>query len=632
MRTRAIVAAMAVGAAVLAGAGAAHAQERPNILWLSSEDNGPALGAYGDEFADTPHLDRLAERGAVYLNAWSNAPVCAPARTAIITGMYPPATGSHHMRSRVRLPDGVPMFPQLLRAAGYYATNNAKEDYNLEKPGRVWDESSTEAHWRNRPGHGTPGAPPFFAVFNLGITHESRIRQRPHQAVHDPAGVRIPAYHPDTPEVRQDWAQYYDRLTEMDAQVGERLAELEAAGLADDTVVVYFGDHGVGLPRGKRSLLNSGLRVPLIVYVPPRFRQLAGAGHRAGESTAELAAFVDLAPTMLSLAGIAPPDHMHGRALLGPFRGAPAEYLYGFRDRMDERYDFVRGVRDQRYLYVRNYAPHRIYGQFVAYMFETPTTRVWKALYDAGRLAPAQRRFWETKPPEELYDLRADPDEVHDLAGDPRHAATLVRLRGALRDHLFATRDLGFLPEPELHARTGGGAPYDLGQDDARYPLAEIVEIADLATRPGVPAAAELTAALGHADSAVRYWGAIGLLARGGSAVGAARPALRAALNDPSTSVQVTAAEALGRFGAAEDLAPALDLLLARASLDDNDLFTTMLALNALDYLDERAAGAAEAIRALPREQAGMRRQFRIYVPQLIDKVLADLDPREAAP
>ncbi|MCY4507510.1 MAG: sulfatase, partial [Acidobacteria bacterium] len=381
MRKRAIVAA-AVVAAVLAGVGAAHAQERPNILWLSSEDNGPALGAYGDAYADTPSLDRLAERGTVYLNAWSNAPVCAPARTAIITGMYPPAVGAHHMRSRVRLPDGVPMFPQLLRAAGYYATNNAKEDYNVEKPGRVWDESSNEAHWRNRPGHGTPGAAPFFAVFNLGITHESRIRQRPHEAVHDPAGVRVPAYHPDTPEVRQDWAQYYDRLTEMDAQVGERLAELEAAGLDGDTIVVYFGDHGVGLPRGKRSLLDSGLRVPLIVYVPPRFRELAGAGYRARASTAELVAFVDLAPTMLSLAGIPPPDHMHGRALLGPHRDPPAEYLYGFRGRMDERYDSVRAVRDGRYVYVRNYAPHRVYGQHVAYMFQTPTTRVWKALYD----------------------------------------------------------------------------------------------------------------------------------------------------------------------------------------------------------------------------------------------------------
>ena len=611
-----------LGLAVVATVGSSFAQSRPHILWLSSEDNGPALGAYGDTYADTPHLDRLAARGTFYRHAWSNAPVCAPARTAIITGVYPPATGSHHMRSRVRLPAGMAMFPQLLRADGYYTTNNAKEDYNLDQPGQVWDESSSEAHWRHRPA----GAP-FFAVFNFGATHESRIRQRPHVPLHDPAGVRVPAYHPDVPAVRQDWAQYYDRLTEMDARVGQHLAELESAGLAEDTIVMYFGDHGVGLPRGKRSLRNSGLRVPLVIYVPERFRALAGDGYRAGTATDELAAFVDLAPTTLSLAGIAPPDYMHGRALLGPHRGGPADYLYGFRDRMDERYDFVRGVRDARYLYVRNYAPYRIYGQFVWYMFQTPTTRVWRDLYEAGRLSPAQRAFWETKPPEELYDLRADPDEVRNLVGDPQHSSTLRRLRRALRRHLFAIRDLGFLPEPELHARTGDVAPYDFGRDEGRYPLALIFEVAELATRPDIPALPQLTAALGHANSVVRYWGTVGLLARGGSAVGQARVELRAALSDGSTSVEVMAAEALGRFGSEDDLAAALRVLVARASLDDNDLFTSMLALNALDYLDRRAMSAVETIAALPREQPGMQRQFDIYVPQLLDKILADLEP-----
>ena len=606
---------------VLASWGSAPAQNRPNILWLSSEDNGPALGAYGDRYADTPTLDRLAERGQIYLNAWSNAPVCAPARTAIITGIYPPATGSQHMRSQVRLPDGIRLFPQLLREAGYYATNNAKEDYNVEQPGQVWDESSSDAHWRNRPD----GAP-FFAVFNFGISHESRIRQRPHEAVHDPAGVRVPAYHPDTPEVRQDWAQYYDRMTEMDRQVGARLAELEAAGLADETIVVYFGDHGVGLPRGKRSVLNSGLRVPLIIYVPPRFRVLAGDVYTAGAATPHLAAFVDFAPTMLSLAGLRPPDYMQGHAMLGPYRESPPNYLHGFRGRMDERYDFVRAVRDARYLYVRNYAPHRIYGQFVWYMFQTPTTKVWKRLYDAGRLEPPRTAFWETKPSEELYDLETDPDEVRNLAASPDHQAVLQRLRGALRDHMLSIRDLGFLPEPEMHARAGDTAPYDLGQDETRYPLNEILEIAEVATRPGASARSELIAALGHADSAMRYWGATGLLVRGAPAVQGALDALRERLDDRSPSVQIVAAEALGRFGTDDDAAAAVDLLVSRGNLDQNDLFTTVLALNALDYLDDRAAGAVEAIRALPREQDGMRQQFRIYVPQLLDKILADLE------
>ena len=195
----------------------------PSVLWLSSEDNGPHLGAYGDAYATTPHLDGLAARGLIYRNAWSTAPVCAPARTPIISGLYPASTGAHHMRSQSQLPEGFRFFPQFLREAGYYTTNNSREDYNLAKPGgqgAVWHESSREAHWRNRPD-GTS----FFAVFNFTVSHESQIRRRPHTPVHDPAAVRVPAYHPDVPEVRQDWAQYYDKLTEMDAMAGERLAE-----------------------------------------------------------------------------------------------------------------------------------------------------------------------------------------------------------------------------------------------------------------------------------------------------------------------------------------------------------------------------------------------------------------------
>ena len=199
----------------------------PNILWITSEDNGPALGAYGDNFADTPNLDALAALGMIYRNSWSNAPVCAPARTTIISGVYPPSLGAQHMRSMVPMPDGMKMYPQFLREAGYYCTNNSKEDYNLVKPGEVWDESSREAHWRNR----HDSTQPFFAIFNFTTTHESQIRSRPHEQKHDPAGVPIPAYHPDVPEVRQDWAQYYDKMTEMDTQAGEILQQLKEVGL-----------------------------------------------------------------------------------------------------------------------------------------------------------------------------------------------------------------------------------------------------------------------------------------------------------------------------------------------------------------------------------------------------------------
>ncbi|MFT5130058.1 MAG: arylsulfatase A-like enzyme, partial [Rhodothermales bacterium] len=380
----------------------AFAAPHPNILWLTSEDNGPHLGCYGDTYATTPNLDALAAKSLRYLNAWSNAPVCAPARTTIISGMYPPATGSEHMRSNTALPPGFKMYPQFLREAGYYCTNTSKEDYNLAKPGQVWDESGRKAHWKKR----KPDQP-FFAIFNYTISHESKLRTRPHTQVHDPAKVRVPAYHPDIPEVRQDWAQYHDRMTEMDSQAGRALRELEAAGLADNTIIFYYGDHGSGMPRSKRWPYNSGLHVPLIVHVPEAWRALAPQDYSVGGSTDRLVGFVDLAPTLLSICGIKPPDYFHGHAFMGKDAAPAQPFAYGFRGRMDERNDLVRVARDQRYIYIRNYNPHKIYGQYIDYMFQTPTTRRWRELYDAGALKPPQTFFWETKPAEELYDLQA---------------------------------------------------------------------------------------------------------------------------------------------------------------------------------------------------------------------------------
>ena len=362
------------------------AADRPNVLWITSEDNGPELGCYGDDFADTPNIDSIASKGMIYLNAWSTAPVCAPARTTIISGLYPPSTGSEHMRSMTRLPESMKMYPQYLREAGYYCTNNSKEDYNLEKPGQVWDESSRKAHWRNR----KPGQP-FFAIFNFTVSHESQIRKRPHTPVHDAGKVRVPAYHPDTPEVRRDWAQYYDKITEMDAQVGRVLKELAEDGLTDNTIIFYYGDHGSGMPRSKRWPYNSGLNVPLILSVPHEFRDLAPADYRPGGKSDRLVGFIDLAPTLLSVVGIEPPDYMQGHAFLGTYERTEQPYGYGFRGRMDERYDMVRVVRDKRYIYIRNYMPHKIYGQYIAYMFQTPTTQVWKDLYDQGKLEAPRR-------------------------------------------------------------------------------------------------------------------------------------------------------------------------------------------------------------------------------------------------
>ena len=605
---------------ILLGGTIGLAAERPNILWLTSEDHGPHLGAYGDEYADTPSLDALARRGMLYRNAWSTAPVCAPARTTIISGVYPPSSGAHHMRSRVRLPRSMKLYPQYLRQAGYYCSNNVKEDYNVEKPGRVWDESSRQAHWRKRGGE-----QPFFAVFNFTQSHESQIRSRPHKLRHDPAKVRVPAYHPDTPEVRLDWAQYHDKVSEVDALAGKALAELAADGLTRDTIVFFYADHGPGMPRGKRWTYNSGLHVPLIIYVPEKYQTLAGPGYKPGGESDRLVGFIDLAPTVLSLAGIEPPRHFQGGAFLGPHAVAAPDYQFAFRDRMDERYDMTRAVRDGRYLYVRNYKPHKLYGQHLDYMFKTPTTRVWHSLFQAGKLNAVQSPFWKTKPPEELYDLEADRDEIHNLVDSAQGRRIAPRLRAALVSWQSRIRDLGFLPEGEIHSRSRGMTPYEAARDTERYAYDAIAGMADLASslREGVDE--QLRAGLRAPDSAVRYWAALGILMRGRKAVGRFDDELRKALADPSPFVRIGAGEALGVHGDDADAEKALAALLDLAHLERNGLYVSVAALNAIDAMDERALSAAAAIAALPTASSAVSPRMDHYVSDLVRKTLADL-------
>ena len=590
-------------------AAAAAPAERPNILWLTCEDTGPQLGCYGDRYAVTPNLDALAARSLRYLHAWSNAPVCAPARTTIISGLYPPSTGAEHMRSITRLPAAMKMFPCYLREAGYYCTNNVKEDYNLEHTGKVWDESSAKAHYQKR-GAGQP----FFAVFNNVITHESQIRTRPHRWLSDPAEARIPAYHPDTRETREDWAQYYDNIRTMDTWVGGKLKELADAGLADSTIVFFYGDHGSGMPRSKRWPYNSGLHVPLLVHIPEKFRHLAPRDYRSGGVTERRVSFVDLAPTVLSLAGLPAQPWHQGFAFLGSHAAPPQPFVFGFRGRMDERVDLVRSVTDGRFVYLRQYMPHRIYGQHINYMFETPTTRVWKRLNDEGKLNAAQQAFWKTKPAEELYDLSADRDEVNNLAAQPRHRAMLEKMRKAQRDLALRIRDVGFLPEGEMHARAAGGAPYDMGHDPSRYACERVVDAADKASRgERLP--------LTDPDPAVRFWAAQGYLVR----QEAGGDELRlAAAKDESPYVRAIAAEALGRYGSEADARVAAALLIDLAAADKHGIFVSILALNALDALGDKASSVRDAISKLPKEAPGAPDRFRSYIPRLIEKTLAD--------
>ena len=598
----------------------AQSAPRPNILWVTCEDISPNIGCYGDRYANTPTLDKLSERCVRYKNAWSCAPVCAPARTTIVSGMYPPSTGAEHMRSMTALAPGQKMFPQILREAGYYTSNNAKEDYNLAHTGKVWDESSTKAHWRKR----NPNQP-FFSVFNYLITHESQIRSTPHNLKHDSREVRVPAYQPDLPEVRRDWAQYYDNISTMDGMVAKTLGELAADGLNDSTIVFFYSDHGAGMPRSKRFPYNSGLQVPMMVHIPERYRHLAPKDYRQGGWSDRLVSFVDLAPTMLSLLGQKKTEYHQGHAFLGTEAAPEQDYIYGFRGRMDERIDLMRSVRNKRYVYIRNFMPHRIYGQHMSYMFDMPTTQKWKETFDAGKATEEQSYFWRTKPSEELYDLESDRDEVRNLAlrPTPDQKNVLSQMRAAQGSIARRIRDVGFLPEHEIHARANGDAPYAMAQDPNRYNSSRVINAAELATIAPAAAPALLRSSLTDTDSAVRYWSATGLLRQGRAGVKPTLLDLRARLADSAVSVRVVAAEALARFGEAADLAPALDVLFADADAIKQGPYAAIAALNALTEVGAVKLKPHHArIAALPKDDPKAVERARGYVPRLIEYLL----------
>ena len=436
--------------------------------------------------------------------------------------------------------------------------------------------------------------------------------------------MRIPAYHPDTPEVRKDWAQYYDRITMMDKLVGKNLRELEEAGLADDTIVFYYGDHGSGMPRSKRWPYFSGLNVPLIIHVPEKFKHLAPPEYTAGGSTDRLVGFIDLAPTLLSIAGAKAPSQMQGHAFMGRHTAPAQKFSFGFRGRMDERYDMVRTVFDGRHVYIRNYMPHKPYGQYLDYMFQTPTTRVWHDLYHAGKLNAAQSIFWQTKPAEELYDLETDPDEVHNLARSKDHSDVMKRMRKAHRKWAAEIRDVGFLPEAEIHSRAGDDSPYEMGHDDSRYDFDTVFQAASAASRKGKKTTEKLAELIKSEDSAVRYWAAMGYLIRGKNGVRKGREALVAALEDKSPSVRIIAAEALGRYGRKREAKRSAEVLMQYADPAKNGIRHSMLALNALDVIGEHANPHKEAIADFARIDPKANSRMRNYANRLIGHILSD--------
>ena len=599
---------------------------RPNILWLSAEDISPHLHCYGDPHAITPRLDQLAQEGVRYTHAFTTAGVCAPCRSGIITGMYQTTLGTHHMRCQARLPEAIRPFPTYLREVGYYTSNNSKEDYQFETPKNVWHDSSSTAHWRNRGRRDQP----FFAVFNFSGCHESGIAStEKYQRVtallsaanrQDPSELTtLPPYYPDTPRVREDWKRNYELITALDAWAGELIDQLQADGLYDDTIVMFWSDHGVGLPRAKRWLYDSGVRVPLIVRIPEKFRSAAQAN--PGSVDDRLISSIDFGPTVMNLAGLAQPEHMQGRAFLGPNLGPPREYVFGARDRMDERYDVIRMVRDRRFKYLRNYEPLKTYYQYMNTPEKGVTMSELRRLHRDGQLPPdAERLFASQKPVEELYDTRNDPHEINNLANDPHYAAELTRLRTAHLQWAAETCDLGLIAEPILvDLQRSLGHRYGALRQEGGQQLASRLLRTAVAASAGPEATPLLTAALSDPEAAVRYWAATGL-GNQDSVEESALDKLTEMLADESRTVQIAAARALCRHARAESGLPVL-----AAALDDGAQWERLQAAIVLDEIDELARPVLPTMRAAlaPREELYARGK---YVVRVINRALNELE------
>ncbi len=600
----------------------ASSVSRPNIVWITSEDLSPVLGCYGDRYAVTPHLDRLAEQGIRYTHAFASASVCTPARSSLITGIFASSLGTQHLRGPQPLATNVRCFTEYLREAGYYCSNNVKEDYNFATPKTAWDESSRTAHWRNR-----QNGQLFFSVFNLMTTHQSRIRfpedqfrkltarLEPSQR-HDPQRALLPPYYPDTPLVRHDVAQLYDLVTAADRQVQDLLDQLKEDGLSDNTIVFYYADHGTGMPRHKRWLYDSGIRVPLIIRFPNEYRYLAPGD--PGTISDRLVSFVDFAPTVLSLTGLRIPDTMQGRAFLGRQAAEPRQRVFAIRDRVDEVVEMSRTVRERRYQYLRNFLPHRPRMQHSDYSERTPTRKEFRRLAAEDKLTGAARDFLSpVKAPEELYDTVTDPHQIHNLAADPKYHDILVRLRNDLHQWMIRTRDTGLLPEIEMLARSVGGSPYDMALDAGRFDPAATLAAAELVGR-GPAVCDQMSELLTSSDAALRYWAATGLAALGSDAR-PARAALLSAMKDDAPHVQFAAAEALCNLG---DEAHAVPVLTA--GLEDDSPLVRLYAAAALVSVGSAAQSAELQIRAALAEEPA-RGTYSQYTRWALARVLSQL-------
>lgn len=550
-------------------------QKRPNVVWLISEDNSiHYMDLFHPHGAKTPRIAELARHGILFEQAFSNSPVCSVARTTLMTSCFAPRIGTQFHRKSVvvPLPKDVRMFPEYLRRAGYYTTNNKKKDYNAVEGKEVWDVSSAKASWRNR----KPGQP-FFHMQSFTTTHESQLhfQDMGKPTNHDPDSQVVFPYHPNTPTFRYTHARYRDQIQKMDAQIGSVVDRLKEDGLLEDTFVFYFGDHGGVLPRGKGYAYESGLHVPLVIRVPENWKHLTPS---LGSRHSQAVSFVDFGPTVLQLAGVPMPKGIDGSPIFRDAAIRPNQQAFGYADRFDEKIDLVRTLRWGRFEYVRSYLPFTFDGLQNNYRYRMLAYREWRHLYQAGKLDATQRQFFEARPAEALFDIENDPHETTNLAEDPNYAATLTKLRQQLDDQVKSMPDLSFYPESHLVDQAFDD-PTGFGKQHQQT-IAELVDVANLQLVDFSEARSQIEQALRSPDRWKRYWGLIVCSAHGHSAKPFVPLATELSERDEENLVRLRAAEFLAMVDGADSSKTVMDCLHAsRHGVEANIVLNTLVLL-----------------------------------------------------
>lgn len=583
--------------------GLASADDRPNILWLTCEDNNVNwVGCYGNPYAETPNIDALAEEGFQYMHCYANAPVCAPSRSTWITGIHAISMGTHPMRSRYPIPhELIEYYPDLLKKAGYYVGNSKKTDYNIggRDDKSPWDTDRVD--WEVLKEH-----QPFFMVINNTKSHESKAFGDVDHTTHSPDDVRIAKYHPDIPDIRKNYAHYHDQMKLMDADIGLALEKLEKAGLSENTIVIHNSDHGGVIARSKRFLFNSGTHCPLIIRIPDRFKELRPGA--PGTKVDDLVSFIDMTKTWLNICGAETPDYLQGRVFLGPDKES-RDYHVSFRSRMDERCDNVRAIRDQRFLYVRNYMPYAPWGQHLNYLWTMRATQAWEEFHREGKTDAITGRFFGTKPMEELYDTSVDPDNVNNLIDDPKYAQEVERLSAALDQWQLDHFDSSLLPESEVVRRSEecGKTIFEMVRTPALYDVAALQSAAARALEQDPKNLPALYRDLSANDPGVRYWAVVGCFNLQ-ELTSLDLDVIRNTLQDESHHVRVMAAWILYRAGDKRAAQECWNQLL------NEDSYASLKIFNVIDWIGDGIEPYRDSMKACQYSHGGYVDRMKEYL------------------